>query len=80
MDSYDLNSHTMATAMGTPCACSYTTLNYALHKVRSILSALAKFIMIIKRFIEDMLGIWIGGNGEDLKQFKKALEGFRKLK
>jgi hypothetical protein len=64
------------TAMGTPCACSYATLSYALH----ILATFTDFIMILKCFIDDMFGIWIGGEGGEWKQCKHALEGFGKLK
>jgi hypothetical protein len=70
----------IGTAMGTPCACSYSTLSYALHEVQNILAAFTHFLMILKRFINDMFSTWIGGEGEEWKQFKHALEGFGKLK
>jgi hypothetical protein len=65
--------------MGTLCICSYATLSYALHEVPYILAAFTHFIIIIKRFINDMFSIWICGEGEEWKQFKHALEGFGKL-
>jgi hypothetical protein len=33
----------IGTAMGTPCACSYTTLSYALHEVQNIIAAFTTF-------------------------------------
>jgi hypothetical protein len=66
--------------MGTLCACSQATLSYALHEVQNILAAFTHFLMILKCFFDDMFGILIGGEGEEWKQFKQALEGVGKLK
>jgi hypothetical protein len=71
---------TIGTAMGTPCACSYATLSYAFHEIQQILTEFSNFLLILKRFIDDMFGIWIDGPGKKWEQFKKALEGFGQLK
>jgi hypothetical protein len=70
----------IGTSIGTPCACSYTTMSYALHEVQHIIAAFTYFLMILKRFIDDMFSIWISGEGEEWKKIKHALEGFGKLK
>jgi hypothetical protein len=47
----------IGTAIGTPCACSYATLSYALHEVHKILAHFQEFILLLKCFIDDMFGI-----------------------
>jgi hypothetical protein len=58
------------TAMGTPCACSYATLSYALHEVQHILVHFHEFLLMLKRFINDMFEIWIGNEEEEWEQFR----------
>jgi hypothetical protein len=70
----------IGTAMGTQCACSYATLSYALHEVQTILTKFTQFLLLLKRFINDIFGIWVDGPGEEWEKFKKALEGFGQLK
>jgi hypothetical protein len=60
---------TIGTAMGTPCACSYATLSYAFHEVQHILAEFSEFLLILKRVIDDMFGIWIDGPGKALEVF-----------
>jgi hypothetical protein len=66
--------------MGKPCACSYATLSYALHEVQKIMAHFHEFLLMLKRFIDDMFRIWIGNEEEEWEQFKKALDGFGQLK
>jgi hypothetical protein len=70
----------IGTAMGTPCACSYATLSYTIHEIQAILAKFAEFLLLLKRFIDDIFGIWINGPGEEWENFKMALEGFGQLK
>jgi hypothetical protein len=69
----------VGTAMGTPCACSYATLSYALHELRNVLPLFIDSIGYLKRFIDDMLGIWVGTEEKEWVRFKKSLNGFGKL-
>jgi hypothetical protein len=47
--------------MGTPCACVYAAVAYGYHERRNITPRLSKQVLpYLKRFIDDMLGIWCG--------------------
>jgi hypothetical protein len=50
----------IGTAMGTPCACSYATLSYAIHELLQVLPLFTASPPFLKCFIDDMLGIWTG--------------------
>jgi hypothetical protein len=56
--------------MGTPCACSYATLSYDLHELRNVLPLFVDSIGYLKRFIDDMLGIWVGAEEKEWVRFK----------
>jgi hypothetical protein len=70
----------IGTALGTPCACSYTTLSYALHEVHNIMAHFHDFLLMLKSFINDMFRTWVGNEEEEWEQFQKAIDGFGKLK
>jgi hypothetical protein len=61
------------TAMGTSCACMYATLYYALHERQSILRSHGHQLLYFKRFIDDIFGIWIGGDTPAWTQFQNDL-------
>jgi hypothetical protein len=66
--------------MGTPCACVYATIAYGYHEHINITSRISKQVLsYLKRFIDDMLGIWCGTDDE-WELFKASLDGFGKLK
>jgi hypothetical protein len=67
------------TAMGTSCACMYATLYYALHERQSILRQHGRRLLYFKRFIDDIIGIWIGGNTPAWTQLQTDL-AFGKLR
>ena len=50
----------VGTAMGTPCACSYATLSYGWHEHTELIPRFSQMTMdgFIRRFIDDMLGVW----------------------
>jgi hypothetical protein len=55
----------IGTAMGTPCACPYATLSYALHEVQKMLAHFHEFLLMLKRFMNDMFRIWIVNEEEE---------------
>ena len=66
------------TAMGTSSACMFATLYYALHERLTILTHFGHAMPFFKRFIDDILGVWIGTSTE-WEQFKDKLNNFGKL-
>ena len=46
------------TAMGTPPAPSYATIFFGIHEIE-ILQRFSRFLFFLKRYIDDILGIWI---------------------
>ena len=58
------------TAMGTSAACTYATMYYAKHERTSILPAHGNQLPYFKRFIDDIIGIWIGGDSQAWTQFQ----------
>jgi hypothetical protein len=50
---------TSDTAMGTPVACSYATTSYGNHENQNILPRFAANLFYYKRYIDDILGIWL---------------------
>ena len=49
------------TAMGTSAACLWATIYFAIHE-DFLLEKYKDDILLYKRFIDDMFGIWIGSN------------------
>jgi hypothetical protein len=69
----------VVTAMDTPGTGVYATLAYGHHEITSIISQQSKEIIpYLKRFIDDMIGIWCGLDGE-WEVFKASLNVFGKL-
>jgi hypothetical protein len=52
------------TAMGTSCACSYTTLYWAYIERKHILPKWSPALPFLQRFIHDKLGVWTGSEEE----------------
>jgi hypothetical protein len=72
------------TAMGTPAACLHATISYGIYERNKILPAYRNFLLFYKRFIDDVLGIWIpstdGTDDDHWEKFKLAMNGWGKLK
>jgi hypothetical protein len=66
--------------MGTQCACSYATPSYAIHELLQVLLLFTAILTFLKRFIDDMLGVWTEKEEKEWASFKNALNGFGKLK
>ena len=62
----------IGTAMGTPVACIYATIYYAYHERTYLLQKYARYLCLLRRFIDDMFGIWTGTDKE-FKNFKNDL-------
>jgi hypothetical protein len=72
------------TAMGTPTACLHATISYGVHERNRILPTYKDFLLLYKRFIDDVFGIWIPhDNGlDDLawSEFKNTMNEWGKLR
>jgi hypothetical protein len=55
----------IGTAMGTPCACIYATIFFAWFERTKILIKYKDNLVIYKRQIDDIFGIWIDTPGEE---------------
>jgi hypothetical protein len=69
--------------MGTPVACSYAMLSFSHHENNNILTEFQPNLLFYKRYIDDILGIWIpseNNNISDWDRFKKKLNDWGSLK
>ena len=61
------------TAMGTPPACCYATIYYAI-KESNLLERFSDNLLFYKRYIDDVFGIWVDNNPSlTFNDFKEAL-------
>jgi hypothetical protein len=65
------------TAMGTPPACVYATIYFAIHKL-SMPAAFQTCLILYKRYIDDGIDIWTGSNIQWLA-FQKWINSFGTL-
>ena len=47
------------TAMGTPPAPIYATLYFGIHEVETLLPRHHSNLLLLKRYIDDMFGVWV---------------------
>jgi hypothetical protein len=66
------------TAMGTPPACVYATLYFAIHEL-AMPKALLACLAIYKRYIDDGIGIWTGTDAQWL-EFQHWINSFGSLR
>jgi hypothetical protein len=52
----------MGTAMGTSAACMYATIYFAIHEIETLTPNFGQNLFFIKRYIDDLIGIWIARN------------------
>jgi hypothetical protein len=72
-----------STATGTPVACTYAMLSFGQYKQNEILTEFKPNLFYYKRYIDDILGIWIPSHNEGGKtweQFTQKLNNWGKLK
>jgi hypothetical protein len=63
------------TAMGTSSACMWATIYFAVHKIQELLPRYNNSLIIFKRFINDIFGIWTGDKNE-FDNFKDTTNNF----
>ncbi|KAL7523278.1 hypothetical protein ACHAWF_000452 [Thalassiosira exigua] len=70
----------LRTAMGTSAACMWAIIYFAIHKIDKLLPNYGGYILIFKRFIDDMFGIWVCGNNATWNRFKNKTNDFGVLR
>ena len=73
------------TAMGTSSACMWATIYFAVHEDDTLLTLYNQNLMLFRRFIDDIIGIWIIHEASDeafgvFQQFKDDVNDFGILK
>ncbi len=77
---------TSGTAMGTPCACMNASLYFGYHERELILSKYKNNILFYKRFIDDVICLWLPSNSSTktstaiFKDLQRDMNSFGKLK
>jgi len=67
----------LGTAMGTSAACMWATIYFACHEIMTLIPKYGRYLLIFKRFIDDMLGIWIDdGTPNAWENFKADTNNF----
>jgi hypothetical protein len=56
-----------STAMGTPVACSYATISFGYYKNTNILQEFHSNLLYYRRYIDDILGIWIPSENNNIE-------------
>ena len=71
----------IGTAMGTSCACIYATIFFAYFERKVIFPKYAKNLLLYKRKIDDILGVWIADpkNTKAWTEFKEVLNSISNL-
>jgi hypothetical protein len=67
------------TAMGTPAAPLYSIITYGVHENTHILTTLNESLVYYKRYIDDIIGIWIDSPHNSWENFKNQHNGFGAL-
>ena len=74
----------LGTAMGTSSACMWATIYFAVHENNTLLVNFNNHLLIYKRFIDDIFGIWIPASvpniQTDFESFKATTNNFGILK
>ncbi len=71
------------TAMGTPVACSYATISFGHYENAYILREFHSNLLYYRRYIDDILGIWIPSENNNIatwNRFKESLNNWGSLK
>ncbi|KAL7527930.1 hypothetical protein ACHAWF_002366 [Thalassiosira exigua] len=66
----------LGTAMGTSVACIWATIYFSVHEIETLLPTYYRHLLIFKRFIDDMLGIWICDDATTWENIKADTNDF----
>ena len=67
----------LGTAMGTSAACMWATIYYAVHEIGILIPKYQNNLLLFKRFIDDIFGIWIDdGTIDAWENFKADTDNF----
>ncbi|KAL7552838.1 hypothetical protein ACHAWF_016084 [Thalassiosira exigua] len=69
----------LGTTMGTSFAYMWATIYFAVHEIGKLLPTYGRFLLLFKRFIDDMFGIWIGDGSHAWLNFKAQTNNFEIL-
>jgi hypothetical protein len=69
----------LGTAMGTSAAVMWATIYYAYHEVHTLIPNHGQHLLYFKRFIDDMIGVWIGNATTDWLAFCEDVNNFQEL-
>ena len=53
----------LGTAMGTSAACMWATIYFAVHEISVLIPKYNQYLLLLRRFIDNMFGIWTGDDG-----------------
>ncbi|KAL7544934.1 hypothetical protein ACHAWF_008298 [Thalassiosira exigua] len=70
----------LGTAMGTSAACMWATIYFAIHEIDKLLPNYGGYLLIFKRFIGDMFGIWVCDDRATWNRFKSDTNDFGVLR
>ena len=65
----------LGTAMGTSAACMWATIYFAVHEIDTLLSNYDSHLLLFRRYIDDMIGIWLGDD-TTWENFKRDTNNF----
>jgi len=66
----------LGTAMGTSAACMWATIYFAVHESGLLIPKYNPHLLLFKRFIDDICGIWIGDDNATWEEFQKDTNNF----
>ena len=61
--------------MGTSAACMWATIYFAVHEIDTLLSNYDSHLLLFRRYIDDMIGIWLGDD-TTWENFKRDTNNF----
>ncbi|KAL7517833.1 hypothetical protein ACHAWF_000156 [Thalassiosira exigua] len=62
--------------MGSSAACMWATIYFAIHEIDKLLPNYGGYLLIFKRFIDDMFGIWVCDDNATWNHFKNEINNF----